>query len=236
MKKLPEHSPKEGTWENILRQGDFDLQCRSLLGNLPDYAPRADAWAELEKKLSKREKPVFFVYWKTAAAISLVLAAMAWLLLDSQKMPKSQSTGPVLSHGAPEQLSVPAEKPLERAEPIESSSTPALLSAEAEIPKVNPRPADQAEEKTDPRPEHTPVELPERDLPSPSLAMAEPTIESLPLETRDTRHEVRISWGMQPEKPKPRATFGIGRPETTQETQVSRLDKPPGTIRIKFKN
>ncbi|GMQ25205.1 hypothetical protein Aoki45_18870 [Algoriphagus sp. oki45] len=75
MKSLPEHKPRENSWEKIMEKKDFDFQLNENLKKLPVHVPSDLVWERIEKELESQRR---IFPWK---AFSIAASFVAFLLL-----------------------------------------------------------------------------------------------------------------------------------------------------------
>ena len=73
MKKLPEHSPKESTWEDLLKKGTFETQLKNHLPTLPQFAPQDPAWERITAELDRKKVIPIWLRWSAAVAVIAIL-------------------------------------------------------------------------------------------------------------------------------------------------------------------
>ncbi|GAA0880761.1 hypothetical protein GCM10009119_37310 [Algoriphagus jejuensis] len=75
MKKLPEHTPKASTWEDLLKKADFESQLNNHLPSLPNFAPQDGAWEKITAELDRKKFIPIWVRWSAAAAVAGIFLA-----------------------------------------------------------------------------------------------------------------------------------------------------------------
>jgi hypothetical protein len=103
--KLPEHSPKNETWQQINDELFFDEWLDQKKGTLPVHKVKELSWDSIEKQLGPElKKPIFITvyrkkYWLAVASVLVLLTFGWWMVLPKENVEISYSTEVVKNNG-----------------------------------------------------------------------------------------------------------------------------------------
>ncbi len=236
MKKLPDHLPKDNSWDKILEKGTFENQLNSLIPDLPVFEPNSNSWAKIEAKIAQDQpKPVFWLR-KVAAVLLVFLIGLAWVISHQSSSDKSITTETNLLSET-EQITEPVTvTPVipksETSENVPSNESPKTQISESQHAVV-------PQKKTaDPVPIIA-LELPELEIPKPEIKRPElaqiskASGAALP-EERKTLHQVSISW--RKTKPGLKVTTSFGKMESELAPQPSASTSQTNQLILEINN
>jgi hypothetical protein len=97
--ELQDLSPKEGLWEELEQQLDFENAIANKTNDLPLHMPKEDLWNSIEEELST-ERKLIPIWWRWVAML-LIVSGIAFLFIknaDRNKPPIAQTVsedGPI---------------------------------------------------------------------------------------------------------------------------------------------
>ncbi len=213
MKKLPDHSPKTSSWDDILKRMDFDSQVSGHLPNLPQFSPKDDTWERIAAELeSKKTVPIWMPWSAAAAVVAILLLAAFWLKSSNQDIQKQQLTSGLPAMSAQRNAEPASPEPLTKVEITEANSK--------SIPQ-KPTPKKKPEQMV------AIIEVPEMTLPEVELWQSKNISLQLPEEqSKDsvpakTLHQVSISWSKIKPGLQVKTSFGRAEAELGQKPQAS---------------
>lgn len=227
MKNLKEHTPKHGSWEKILQQGQFDTQLANHLKDLPQFSPNEGTWERITAEMDRKKIIPIWVKWGVAASIIgfLIVTGIALSRFDNNEetqLLSIQNSEASAGYIVKDSIS------------IEPSGSFQLIEHRTNIPekkiiaKINTKRTVEIIEV----PRISPPELKPNTLENLSLSLPEPQITE-PSQPK-TLHQVSISWSKI--KPGLQVTTSFGRKEIDPLDKTQASTNSPSQITIEINN
>lgn len=229
MKNLPEHNPKQGAWEDLLKRREFNSQLKEHLPKLPQYFPQDAAWEKISGRLESKKPIPLWVRWSVAASVVGIIFISGITQKGFVSENHDEQNQAFSSSNKVDNLTTKSQ-----IQAVETKPDPEIIS-----PIIEKFSKESLEKKRISR-SNEQIDFPEFSLPpielfaSPSLTLKISEKEKPVLAPQKTLHQVSISWskikpGMQVKTP-----FGSQDSEVGQKPQASAA--PIGRIILEIKN
>ena len=224
MKKLPEHSPKESTWEDLLKKGTFESQLNNHLPTLPQFAPQDAAWERITAELDRKKVIPIWLRWSAAVAVIAIL----WFSLISINGTDDKIQDRELLSENP----IGEDNSAAEVLPSEGQTTKETITASTENAFEKFSPKKKAKRSIDI------IEAPEMTLPdlelsqSKNLSLEIPETKVPEVRTQETLHQVSISWSKIKPGLQIKSSFGRKESELGQKPQASANENSQITLKI----
>lgn len=228
MKNLPEHKPRENSWEKIMEKKGFEFQLNENLKKLPVHVPSDLVWEKIEKELESQRR---IFPWK---AFSIAASFVAFLLLAfylSKQNARIEDPPKSISHVTSESLL--SEITIDQFITLDSLAILPLDSQNVEVQKKGTRNLKRIPESLPAISSRPSISMNNKAIVK-GLDLGSSENHSIsPADREETYHSVEISWGLDRKKIQMKTNFGVQDPAVLISTTN---EKSELQARIKLKS